>query len=115
MPHNRLTHPIRLIFLCTIFQQNLSRDNRALELEAHLCRCKEGIGCTDIMEKTRQIVRFRVVCCCPRRKMCAYERSPVYVYAVTVVEGWFVQLVLHDTSYYGSRQDRKSWSGIDPP
>lgn len=49
MPHNRLAYAIRLFFDPTVLQQQLSRHDRALELEAHLCRREERIGCADVV------------------------------------------------------------------
>lgn len=61
MPYNRLADGVRLVLRRAVREEELPRDDGALELEAHLRRREEGVGGADVVQEAREVVRLGVV------------------------------------------------------
>ena len=73
MPNDRVAHTIGLILRTALLEDEVSRNDRALELERHLRRREEAIRRADVVQEAREVVRLAVVR--PAREVSFHERG----------------------------------------
>ena len=98
MPDDRIAHTVRLILRAPLQEDEVTRDDRALELERHVRRREEPLCRPNVVQQARQRIclhRRRVLVELPLREVRFHECGPIDEDAVAVVERLFIELLLH--------------------
>lgn len=93
-----VAHAIRLALGASQSEDEVARDDRALELERHVRRREEPLCRPNVVQQARQRVRLhrrRVLVELPLREVRFHECGSIDEDAVAVVERLFIKLFLH--------------------
>ena len=112
MPDNRIANAVRLHLRPSKLEDQVSRNDRALELERHVRRRQELLRRPDVVQQAGQRIRLHRSRCLrvsPLGEVRPRQCGPIHEDAVAVIEGLLVELFLErggQTARYRAREGR---------